>query len=141
MIKIQDCLNDTISVIIFLRVFMRVFLLLCFTLITNASAHDVVKTIQTPMTVSNLSFACWSEERSLEAKGFCLGAIEMAYSLHGNWCVPIDVTHGQIQRKVKKALTDPNDSILKDKYSEDDLIHMSAYKFIWEVIDANWSCE
>jgi hypothetical protein len=121
--------------------FMRVFLLLCFTLITNASAHDVVKTIQTPMTVGNLSFACWSEERSPEAKGFCKGAIEMAYSLHGSWCVPIDVTHGQIQRKVKKALIDPNDSILKGKYSEDDLILMPAYKFIWEVIDSSWPCK
>jgi hypothetical protein len=120
---------------------MRVFLLLCFILIPNASAHDVVKTIQTPMTVSNLSFACWSEGRSPEAKGFCKGAIEMAYSLHGSWCVPIDVTHGQIQRKVKKALIDPNDSILKGKYSEDDLILMPVYKFIWEVIDANWSCK
>ena len=77
-----------------------------------------------------LRAACAAGETK-NAEGFCKGAIEAYYSLMPNWCVPNDISHGEIKRHV----------ISKMKTMPDNYRQMSAEKFVWKQISKKWPCD
>lgn len=114
------------------------FLLWILTLSINTYGHDITSKMPTPLSVSWLGTAC--KATSDEAKGFCDGAIELAYSSHGNWCVPSDVTRGEVTRVIKREVIAAENGKYSHIYDFYDLITLPAHSFIWSVIDKKWPC-
>ena len=95
------------------------------------SPSAIADRISTPMQTWFLQSACEPKETRY-AKGFCEGAIEAYYNLMPNWCVPDDVTHGEVKRyvmiKIQQAPKSPS-------------IRVPAEEFIWEIISKKYPCK
>lgn len=74
-------------------------------LFSIASNSLLAQTITTPMGAGSLALACSQSESSQYSDGFCDGAIEAIYSVMEGWCVPENVTHGQVKALVKAGLS------------------------------------
>ena len=62
------------------------------------------QTINTPQEASMLNLACVSSSASEYSRGFCDGSIEAIYSMMDGWCVPPEVTHGEVKTIVRNGL-------------------------------------
>ena len=90
-------------------------------------------TIDTPMRASFLHSACIETDTSAFAKGDCEGAIAAYNSLMPDWCVPGNVTHGEIHSYIKDQLIATNRSLLP--------LGTTASDFIYKVIRERWPCD
>ena len=90
---------------------------------------DVAESMPTPMEVGYLGAACKQSDISENAKGFCDGAIEAAYSSIKQFCVPKHITHGEVKAYVKKVL-------IESEYRS-----FSAVDFIHYKIHERWYCK
>ena len=91
------------------------------------SEVSISETMPTPMPAGHLFSAC--NNNSKYAQGFCDGAIDALQSGNENWCVPSNVTHGEVKQRVKKALTAPNANLT-----------LSALSFVNNVLKKEWPC-
>lgn len=101
-------------------------------------AHDLKRKMPTPLSVSWLGWSCIAETE--KAMGFCDGAIELAYSSHGNWCVPSNTSRGEVKRVIKREIVAAHNGEYSHIYDDRDLITLPAHKFIWDVIEKKWPC-
>ncbi len=85
--------------------------------------------VATPMSAIHLHSACSDAESSEYARGFCLGAIDALYSSIQDWCVPPDVTHGEVKRHVK-------DELLRSPPP----LGLTAFEFVSRSVHAKWPC-
>jgi hypothetical protein len=109
---------------------MKLFLLVLVVLgaiFPSGKAHTA--SMPTPMSASYLHYACKESEQNEYAKGFCEGAIDALYSLIEMWCVPPDITHGEISQHIKKDLLATSEEL-----------NMSAYDFVKGSIGKAWPC-
>jgi hypothetical protein len=83
----------------------------------------------TPISASWLHYACKEEASSEYARGFCEGVIDASYSSIQNWCVPEDITHGEVKDHIKTDL-------LKIKPTG----AVTAIKFVSDSINSKWPC-
>ncbi len=81
----------------------------------------------TPMAASTLKLAC--SEDSDFARGFCDAAIDAHYSNLQDWCVPGEVTHGEVSSYVQKELK-----------SREWIIGMTAFEAIRQIVHDQWPC-
>jgi hypothetical protein len=96
-----------------------------------ACSGAVAQSISTPTGVSSVNLACLQGDDSDYARGFCVGVIEAVYSMMDGWCVPNNVTHGQVQALVRAGLP--------SKMRSDPL--MPASDAIIELIQEAWPCQ
>lgn len=91
---------------------------------------SIAREIETPMSTIHLYSACKEATKNDYARGFCDGAIDALYSSLENWCVPNNVTHGQVKAKIKEELL-RNIPPISSK----------AFEFIKKVIGQEWPCQ
>ena len=81
------------------------------------------------MSAGHFYFACKEEKNSDYARGFCEGAIDAAYSSIQNWCVPQNITHGEVKDHIRKELLIAMPSL-----------GLSANKFVTDIVTNKWAC-
>ena len=74
--------------------------------------------------------ACKEDNGRQYAKGFCDGAIDALYSSIKNWCVPGNITHGEVQRYLKRELLKKRPQVPL----------LNADKFVANAISKKWPC-
>lgn len=111
-----------------MRINMKKFLLL---LAALACSGAVAQSISTPTGVSSVNLACLQRDDSDYARGFCDGVIEAVYSMMDGWCVPNNVTHGQVKALVRAGLP----------IKMGDAPLMDASDAIIELIQEAWPCQ
>jgi len=85
--------------------------------------------VSTAMSALHLHSAC-SESKSNEfAKGFCDGAIDAFASAIQDWCVPAEVTYGEVKSLVKSQLSKSVPSAT-----------LGALEFVSRAIQKKWPC-
>ncbi len=92
--------------------------------------YTLAAPISTPMSANHLYAACNESIASNYAKGFCDGAISASYESIEVWCVPANVTHGEVKLQVKKELL-----------ASYPLPLISASYFVKRSVQNKWPCQ
>ena len=106
-----------------------VFLLPLVMLLAMIPATSISASMPTPMAAIYLYSACKDTDSSDYARGFCDGAIDALYSSIENWCVPEDVTHGEVRTFIKNKLLASIPPVLTQ-----------ARDFVTTTVNDKWPC-
>jgi hypothetical protein len=106
------------------RLYQSIFLVLIF---FSPAAYPAK--IDTPMSALHLYSACLDAQWNEYARGFCDGCIDAFYSSTKVWCVPSNVTHGEVKKYVRAVLI-----------KKAPPISLSASDAVANAIQLGWPC-
>ena len=100
--------------------------LLTLVFVTN---HAQSAPVANAMSATHLYSACNESKFNKYAKGFCEGAIDAFASSIQDWCVPTEITNGEVKDHVKNELLNsiPQASL-------------GALEFVSRTIQKKWQC-
>lgn len=101
-----------------------------FLALVMAGSPGMASTMETPMSTSLLYAACKESPKSDYSLGYCEGAIDAIYSSMKNWCVPQEVTHGEVKKQILKVLLAEGASSSK-----------RASEFVEMAVHRKWPCQ
>ena len=108
---------------------MKVFLITILMIALLTSKQVMSAPVSTPMPATHLYAACNESGVKEYARGFCDGAIDALYSSIQDWCVPANVTHGEVQAHIKSELLETTPSLA-----------ISAFEFVNRSVQKAWPC-